>query len=430
MEPSGGRKALYLENGSYVDLVSASPQTKIEGRTLHLVILEECQDIGDMKITKSIHPMLAATAGTMVKIGTPNMYKNEFYKACQRGRRSYIESTPQTQTHFEYDYLHCCRYNPRYVKFVEGERKRLGEDSDEFRMSYKLEWILERGMLITTGLFKKCSVRKRDVLVKKKGVRVLSKFTRPDYPSTNDQTTEQQVFGIDLGRATSSTVVTIARVWWDNPVDVGERQPRYHIHVVNWLELLGDDHERQHPQIMDFLSNYKVGMGAIDATGKGDPIYSRMAYELIPAGVIVHPVVYSQRLKHTGYTLMLQSLNAGRLSWPAGAGAKKLRKYRNFATQMQDLEKHWRGQWLTVAPPKKGKNQGVQLAKDDFPDSLMNVVYLVDHRAHATVDVIENNPFFRPDNVEAALDEGLRYFNRPGGKRGYASRRGRRLQSR
>ena len=41
------------------------------------------------------------------------------------------------------------KYNPAYARFIAKEKMRLGEDSEEFQMSYALKWQLDRGMLIT-----------------------------------------------------------------------------------------------------------------------------------------------------------------------------------------------------------------------------------------------------------------------------------------
>ena len=95
----GGRKVLRLPNGSYVDANSAGPQANIEGKTYHVIICEECQDISNYKIKKSIHPMLASTNGTIIKIGTPNAQKGDFFDACERNRAKTATSSG-LPTHF------------------------------------------------------------------------------------------------------------------------------------------------------------------------------------------------------------------------------------------------------------------------------------------------------------------------------------------
>lgn len=113
-----------------------------------LIICEECQDISSFKIRKSIHPMGASYNASIIKIGTATTFKGDFYDVIERNKKDYKEGRLKIRNHFEYDYKICQKYNEKYRKYVEKEKHRLGEHSDEFRMSYGLEWILERGMFI------------------------------------------------------------------------------------------------------------------------------------------------------------------------------------------------------------------------------------------------------------------------------------------
>ena len=65
-------QTVMLSNGSFVTAISASDGSNIEGESFKFIIMEECQDISNYKIRKSIHPMGAAYNATMVKIGTAN----------------------------------------------------------------------------------------------------------------------------------------------------------------------------------------------------------------------------------------------------------------------------------------------------------------------------------------------------------------------
>lgn len=49
-----------LSNGSFCTAISASDSANIEGESFKFIICEECQDISNFKIRKSIHPMGAA----------------------------------------------------------------------------------------------------------------------------------------------------------------------------------------------------------------------------------------------------------------------------------------------------------------------------------------------------------------------------------
>jgi hypothetical protein len=161
------------------------------------------------------------------------------------------------------------------------------------------------------------------------------------------------------------------------------------VHVSNWMEIHGDNHEAQYPQIVQFLKNYRLDNVLVDATGRGDPVYERLAADLEQYDVPVTPFVFSQQSKHIGYSLLLQELQTRRLTYPAGAAVRRLAKYRRFVQQFYDLEKSWRGKYMSVAAPK-GRD-----AHDDYPDSLMLLIMATQKNRHTTREVeVMANPFF------------------------------------
>lgn len=371
---------LTLSNGSFVDCGTANPQSKIEGKTYHLILLEESQDISASQIRGSIHPMGAAVGGSIVKIGTPNRLRGEFAEACRRNKRNDVNRNmlgSKKRLHFEYDYTVAQRYNPRYRKYIEKERERLGEDSEDFRLKYKLHWLSDKGVFISSDLLDECGIRNvkegrliaRDKRTRKKD-RQLIDFPRKPWFVTNDAETEGQVAGIDLGKEINSTVVAVGKAWWDYPVQYGEEY-RYYIHLQNLLEIVGDDHEAQYPMIYDFLKRYNVGSIMIDATGKGDPIYTRMKYDLEGFGINVSPFIFSEKSKDVGYKVFHQELSNRRFTYPAGPRAVGKKEYTRLYSQMVDLEKFWRGSKMVVHKPKDKE------ARDDICDALMMMCYLV-----------------------------------------------------
>lgn len=420
MEPGFGSKILRLRNGSFVDCNSAGPQTNIEGKTYHLVLCEETQDISNYKLKKSIHPMLAATNGTIVKIGTPNPHRNDFYDACARGRKHDLEKeTHQLQRHFRFDYHAAAKANPKYNRYVKKEIERLGYDSDEFRMAYRLHWLIERSQFIAPEQLDSLGIVNRDKLKAKvyDGANIVrTTFVRPDYPATHDRTTRDQVASIDFGRSKDSTVVTIGRVWWDNPIAYSGDQ-RYYLHVVNWLEIHGDDHEVQYPQILDFLGNYSVSQVIVDSTGRGEPIYDRMRYDLqygapehgIEGEVRVRPFNFSRVSKHRGYKLLKQEVTKERITYPAGAGAQRMRKWKRFVQQTTELVKIWKGKHMVVEAPSNHKGNrlkfGNSTAKDDYPDSWMMLCWLVNGTGEYRVESADN-PFYDRSATEDAKRYG------------------------
>jgi len=389
IELQGGRKVLRLPNGSFVDANSAGPQANIEGKTYNLIICEETQDISNYKIRKSIHPMGASTNATMIKIGTPNQQKNEFFDACERNRKRTAALGPNDlPSHFQFDYEHPSRNNPRYAAYIEKEIERLGYDSDEFRMSYRLHWMLERGHFIAPEIFDACGVKKTHrIKAKKRGERISFKLNDSHY--FNDNATDNMVASIDIGRSNDSTVVTVGKVWWDNPI-MFAGEDRYHMHIVNWLEIQGDDHETQYPQILEFLSNYKIGSIIVDATGRGDPIFDRLRADLYDKGINVLPFIFTQRSKHEGYSILYQEVKSQRLTYPAGDYARSYKRWQKFVKEMYELQKDWRGKYMDVHAPTSGR-KGRSDGHDDYSDSLMMLCYLVNRKMVAAETM--DNPF-------------------------------------
>lgn len=398
----GGRKVLNLPNGSRVDSNSAGPQTAIEGKTYHLIICEETQDITDYKIRKSIHPMGAATNATIIKIGTPAPRVCDFYQACERNRvRDLSRGKNDLKTHFEYDYTVAQNYNPKYEKYIKKEIERLGYDSDDFRMSYRLHWILERGLFLTPEILKEVQVTQKKRLRTHRGSG--NEFVLTSGVSSTDRYTENQVAAIDIGRSSDSTVVTVARVWWDNPVQHGD-DTRYHTHIIAWLELQGDDHERQYPQIMYFLQKYNIGSVVVDATGRGDPIFDRLRADLSKENIEVWPFIFSQRSKHEGYTVLYQEIFEKRLTYPASPAAQKTSCWRRFVKQLTSLEKNWKGKYLSVEAPKTKAAKALENPHDDYADSLMLLVWLVNRKSwgldvHDSIMEVDDGNYLRHRSI-------------------------------
>jgi len=411
-----GKHNLTIQNGSFIQSHSCAPGSNIESKTYHLLILDEAQDIDDIKVKKSVHPMGAATLATLVKTGTCTTHRSDFYEATERGRKRNRElpalgvaNPERVQTHFESDGDNCAKYNARYALYIEKDKERLGFDSDEYRMSYRLHWILERGTYMAPEILEEAGIKQRDHLSKKiirGGDKVTTSFDRSDYTSTSDRSTENQVAAIDVGRA-NSTIVTVAKVWWDNPQQFGD-ETRYYTHIQNWLELQGDDHEAQYPKIVDFLQNYRIGVVMVDSTGKGEPIYDRLHSFLEEYDIDTKAFLFSDRSKHDGYTMLYQEIREKRLTYPAGPGAQKLQKWQRFFKQMIELEKDWRGKYMVIQAPKSSSSK-TERPHDDYPDSLMMLCNLVNQRYSSKIEV-GDSPFMTRRAMADTLKRSRSWF--------------------
>jgi hypothetical protein len=271
---------MVLNNGSLLQYHSAATQSQIESKTYHLIIIEEAQDVDPMKCRKSIRPMAAAYNGTIVQIGTCNTKRSDFFDSIRQNIRS--EQETKRKTHYQYDYKVAMKYNPYYKKFVMKEMKKLGYDSDEFRMAYRLHWIFERGMFTTQEALE-------------------SLYDRA-YKHVQMNSRDYCVVGMDIGKSEDSTVVTVGKVNWGDVDEFGRPQ----VDVLNWLEIVGDDHESQFEQVKDFLAPYNVQVFVIDATGKGDPVADRWANFLYGKSEVIG-VTFSRQTKSESGRILTDS---------------------------------------------------------------------------------------------------------------------------
>lgn len=350
-----------LSNGSYVTAISASDGSSIEGETFMFIIIEECQDVSNYKIRKSIHPMGAAYNSTICKIGTPTTFKGDFYETIERNKKEFKEGKLRVRNHFEYDYKVVEKYNPKYAKYVEREKRSLGENSDEFAMSYRLQWVISRGMFVDITKFERdCGDELLDLV--------------------SSDLFSDHVAGIDIGGGSSSnsqeadsTVITIVEVDWDSPailehtIDEETNEDivyeAYNTYVKAWIEIspeVARDYNEQYVMIMEVLSRFKIRKAFIDATREASLAQRVAANVKFP----VVPFVFSTKSKSEMYKNLDREINSARLHFPASKEAKDTKEYDKFIFQFANLQKGYSGSNMIVShPAERG-------AHDDYCDSL------------------------------------------------------------
>jgi hypothetical protein len=296
----------------------------------------------------------------MVKTGTPTTHKNNFYKSIQLNKRRQT-NRGNRQNHFQWDYKDVAKVNPDYNKFIKKEVIRIGEDSDEFQMSYNCKWLLERGMFVSSTLMDELGDTSQELQK--------SWHTTP------------VVVGIDPARKMDSTVVTVVFVDWDRPDEFGYYDHR----VLNWLEIQGDDWEEQYFQIVNFLSNYDVLAIGIDANGVGDAVAQRLKI-LMPRAEVV-AVTSSQSEQSKRFKHLQELMQRRLLGYPAHSFTRRLRIWKRFYQQMTDVEIKYKGPNFTVEAPDEAH------AHDDFVDSLALACSLTRELVMPEVSVT-SNPFF------------------------------------
>ena len=349
--------------GSFVRRTTAHPRATIEGRTYHIILIDEAQEANSEKVNKSISPMGAAVNATMVMTGTPTYTKNVFYTQIQKNKRDMAKrGGTRRPGHFEVDWKTAARENKNYDKYVKKEMLRIGVDSDEFKLSYRLIWLFDKGMFTTNEKLDRCG----DVTMQS----VVHAYTATPV-----------VVGIDPARIIDKTVVTVVWVDWDHPDDLGY----YHHRVLNWLDLEGMEWEEQYFTIREFLSNYNIWKIGVDWGGVGDAVGQRL--RLIMPGVEVVELGSGQTEQSARWKYLRELIDRRQVAWPAGARVRRLKMWRRFRQEMEDLEVAFKGPHMMAAAPD------VKDAHDDYPDSLAMACILTKEHDDSTVEQ-GNNPFY------------------------------------
>jgi hypothetical protein len=362
-------RVLRLSCGSEVRKTTAHPRASIEGRTYHLILIDECQGADNTVVNKSILPMATKTKGTKVFTGTPSYTKNVFYNTIQQNKRKLTRRGVLRTNHFEADWVEVGKHNREYKEAVQLEMLRLGEDSDEFRLSYKIQWLLEKGMFVTGGRLEELGDDTMNGLVR-------------EYHRT------PIVVGIDCGRKQDRTIVTAVFVDWDHPDQFGY----FHHRVLNWLDLEGQDWEEQYFRIMDFLRSYSVWKVGIDTNGLGDVVAGRLR-RLMP-DIEFMDLGSSKGEQSVRWKYLRELLGRGMISWPAGSAVRQTKVWRRFRQEMEDLEIEFNGPYVIGKAPKAAD------AHDDYPDSLSMACILSVQEEEQHVEQSSNFLYGKPNRRE------------------------------
>jgi hypothetical protein len=354
---AGGKLLTLTKCKSFVRLQTAHERANIESKTYDIILVDEAQDADEKVVRKSIHPMGASTNATIIKTGTPTYTKGDFYKAIRKNKREQVKRGAK-QNHYEANWREVIRYNPRYKKYIAKEIGRIGEESDEFQLSYNLKWLLERGMFTTEEKFDSLGDRKMKVIQAWRKSPLLA--------------------GLDVARRQDSTVATVIWVDWENPDEQGLFDHR----VLNWLEIHGDNWEEQYAQVFDFFAPYDIVQLGVDGQGMGDLFADRMSRLMPNTDVLALGGTIQEQSKRWKHLTQLMQRNL--ISWPAHPDVRRTQKYKRFKAQMTDAERSYKGGNMVVAAPDEND------AHDDYVDSLGLAVWLTKEISMPSVEVSEN----------------------------------------
>ena len=305
--------------------------------------------------SNSLHPMVASTMGTIVKVGTATGKRCDFYEAGQFNITE--ELAGGRRNHFVFPADVCAKYNSLYATYIEREKKRLGVESDEYQMSYNCRWLFERGMFLPTSRLLSPSIAIR------------SGPGSSCYPMGVDSVYLHVVLGIDWAQMYDSTIVTMLAVNWTKPVMKTGNLALYRKHVLGWFDMQGSNYEEQFEWLADFLPRVR-GLRKIVTDGNtcGAPMVSRLqAFSRHKLNnVVVEGHTFSPLAKSDGYRSLASDFYSERISYPAGSDVRQTPEYKKFIKQFADLQKvNAPGGLMKVSHPD------VSGAHDDYCDSLM-----------------------------------------------------------
>jgi hypothetical protein len=308
--------------------LSAERSANVVGHTASLLLeVDEAQDVDTEKFDREFRPMAAATGATTVYYGTPWDDSTLLERAVQTNLE--LERRDGVRRHFSADWTVVAEWNPRYARYVEGERARLGENHPLFLTQYALKTISGGGRLF--------SASQRSQLQ--------GTHARQSTASTG----EVYVAGLDLGgddladekttffskQTHDPTVLTIARAVMP-PSDAVLQEPR--LEIVEQQAFRGTAHDALFARLADLLGEvWRVRSVAVDATGLGETL-ARLLTRRLGADV-VQPIKFTVESKSKlGYGL-LAAVNGGRLKMYAADGSPE---YTEFWREAELARLHYR----------------------------------------------------------------------------------------
>lgn len=327
---------LKLPNGSECYIFPVTPTSHPESKTLDLIIVEEAQTLNDHEFMNDVRPMGASTNAPIIFIGSAGYQLRYFYRLLQKFDDMIFDYQRVIEHRREMYDLTGDDYHLNYETYVLGEMQRMpgGENADEFRVPYKLEWILGGGQFCTTDQYKS----------------LLGEHSRVYHDKHHDC-----YAGIDTAKFPDSTVVTIVRA----PYDDGDKKiPKQ---LINWLELRGDNYKDQFDIILDFLRKYKVQAIAIDSTGQGD--FMPDMFERETEWQDEHSGMYRVKFSAQSKDVLYKNLSVVLQELLTILPKNETKEAEKFKQQMLDLQKEYKGELLSCHHPNSPD------AHDDYPDS-------------------------------------------------------------
>jgi hypothetical protein len=295
----GSAKAVFL---------SAEGSSSVVGHTADILLeIDEAQDIGREKYTKEFRPMGSATNVTTILYGTTWDDSTLLEEVKQANLE--LQGKDGIKRHFRYDWREVGRHNPDYLRFVEAERNRLGEEHPLFRTQYALLPVTHGGgFLSRQQIALVLGEHQRQSQPEAKGTYIAG----VDLAGEHEQEMTGENFPVNnRGRRGDSTVITIAEVDTDPSISLGAGSSQPLLKVVEQYQWTGTPHSQLYAEMTDILKNvWNCRRVVVDATGIGQPVASFLRKEL---GRKVVPFVITSKSKSDMGFELLSFINSGRL---------------------------------------------------------------------------------------------------------------------
>lgn len=313
---------LQLSNGSYCYTFPLTETSHPESKTLDAAVYEEANKVKDKEKKDKADPMRTSTNGPALHCGVGGYQVNYFKRAIDKGdnlvRADHLEVARQKRAAFDQG---GGEFHLNYGRFIDKLLAEVGPEDESFRTQYGLEFIAGGGSFLKADEIHALRGDFKQELSHPHGV----------------------FFGLDTAKFPDRTVLT---------VKCGECG-----RILSWLRLQGDNYEDQFEVIKRRLGGYEeVLFGAIDSTGQGDFMpdlfENRSDYDF-------ERVKFSLQSKDAMYKNLLAQVRNKATKFPADGSRERV----EFEAELLDLEREWKGEYMSVHHPDDAK------AHDDYADS-------------------------------------------------------------
>jgi len=352
-------------SGNEVYIFPLSKTSHPESKTLDLIIIEEAQNVDEFALLNYVFPMGAATNASKIFVGTAGYQICYFQKLLIRERtKKFIYDCHKVIEDRQKMYERTKdEFHLNYASYIRREQER-GEDTDEFKTQYLLQWVLGTGQFITEENFN----------------RMVSEHQRVYHDNTSNC-----YGGIDTAKDPDSTVVTILR--WNATKKRKE--------LCNWLKLHGDNYKNQFDIIIEFFKHYNIKGVAIDSTGQGD--FMPDLFEAETRWRDENSGLYRVKFSAVSKDILYKNLGVVCREFLTTLPIIATKEAEEFKQQMLDLQKEYKGELLSCHHPDSKD------AHDDYCDSWALAEYCYtkeQERGEPNIRILDSNEIKKEDTIK------------------------------